>query len=443
MFDKIEADCKQYELIIERNQVVSMLRPLRDELFKYRKRKKRSINGSMPGVPYSSYRRSRRYVSGLSYVPRGPNHHHNLYNWGVPRKYRPNLNAPAVQSEEYWPNENWESHMIPHSTEPKLFRPFPELPPAEENITYEKSKAKSDFFFKVMEAMYRPFEEGQEIPSLSDIWREHFRGDEPDMADLYTPNAEMGIETAAELTPEDKVRKFVNVISALGHLQTVFPEDHPDIVNLRGAFRDLWDDPETMSKLESIAGEVGPSKLGTGDPYAIDQFEEAEQLFDQQMQSVESAFDEPMLGPAEPGAPEMFDEQSEMMFEQLPEESFPETENLERIVEQEGPFGTPAFMEQDLMPDEMMADMSMADAMPEPTSYDAGSIADEINQAIDEVSQQPMPEDMGPDPFQPQFDPYMMGQNMFDQMQYMANPFAMPDPYGPMGLGPMGPMPGP
>ncbi|MFC1604326.1 hypothetical protein ACFL5F_04785 [Planctomycetota bacterium] len=427
MFDKIEADCKQYELIIERNLIMSMLRPMRDELSKYRRRKRRPMEGSIPGAPYNSYRKSRRYVSGLSYVPRGPNHHHNLYNWGVPREYHPNLNAPAAQSEEYWPNENWESHMIPHSTNPKLFRPFPDLPPAEENITYEKSKTKSEFFLKLMEVMYRPFEEGQEIPSSVDIWREHFRDDELDMYDLYMPNADMTTDTAAELTPEDKVRKFVDVIGALAHLQTVFPKDHPDIVNLRAAWHDISNDPETMSELESIVGDVGPSKLGTGDPYAID------------------AFDEPMFETAEPHAPDMFDEQSEMMFEQLPEESFPETESLERIVEQEGSFGAPApaFMEQDMMPDEMMADMSMSGAMPEMTVFDIDPAIDEINQAIDEVSQQPMPEEMEPDPFQPQFDPYMMGQNVFDQMQYLANPFAMPDPYGPMGLGPMGPMPGP
>ena len=423
---------------------MSMLRPMRDELFKYRRRKRIPMDGSVPGTPYTGYRKSRRYVSGLSYVPRGPNHHHNLYNWGVPREYHPSLNAPAAQSDKYWPNENWESHMIPRSTDPKLFRPFPELPPTEENITYEKSKTKGEFFLKLLEVMYRPFEEGQEIPSSIDIWREHFRDDELDMYDLYMPNSEMTTETAAELTPEDKVRKFVDVIGALGHLQTVFPEDHPDIVNLRAAWHDISNDPETISELESIVGDVGPSKLGTGDPYAIDPFEEAEQLFEQQMQSVESAFDEPMLDPAEPYIPDMFDEQPEMMFEQLPEEAFPEAESLERIVEQEDPFiaPAPAFMEQDMMPDGMMADMSMSGAMPELTVFDIDPAIDEINQAIDEVSQQPMQEEE-PDPFQSQYAPYMMGQNMFDQMQYMANPFAMPDPYGPMGLGPMGPMPGP
>ncbi|MFC1635794.1 hypothetical protein ACFL5Z_13225, partial [Planctomycetota bacterium] len=161
------------------------------------------------------------------------------------------------------------------------------MPAPEEKITYERSKAKSDFFLKVMEAMYRPFEEGQEIPSLTDIWREHFGGDQLDMADLYLPNSEMPTEAAAELTPEDLMRRFIDISGALGHLQTVFPEDHPDIVNLRGALHDILDDPEAMSKLESLAGELGPSKLGTGDPYANDTFEEAERLFEQQTRSIE------------------------------------------------------------------------------------------------------------------------------------------------------------
>ena len=423
---------------------MSMFRSMRDELFKYRKRKKRSFDGSTPGVPYSSYRRSRRYVSGLPYGPLG-SAHHDLYNWGIPREYHPNLNAPAAQSEEYWPNENWESYMTSRSTEPKVLRPFPDLPPMEDNITYEESKTKSEFFLKLMEVMYQPFEEGQEIPSSADVWMKFFNANELDLLDLDTPDTEMVAETATESTPEDKVRKFVNVISALGHLQTVFPEDHPDIVNLRSAFRDLWDDPETVSELERIAGEIGPSKLGTGDPYENDPVEEAEQLFDEHMQSVENTFNEPMFETPEAHLSDIFEEQSEMMFEQLPEEAFPETDNLEQIVERENSFALPApsFARQGMMPNEMAADMSMPGTMPESTGYDAGSIADEIIQAMEEVTQGSIPQEEEPDPFQPLYDPYMMGQNVFDQMQYMVNPFMMPDPYGPMGSGPMGPMPGP
>ena len=52
----------------------------------------------------------------------------------------------------------------------------------------------------------------------------------------------------------------------------------------------------------------------------------------------------------------------------------------------------------------------------------------EIEQAIDQVAGRMAPE----------FDPYMMAQQIFDeQMQYMDNPFLMP------GMMPMGPMYGP
>ena len=418
---------------------MSMFRAIRDELFKYRKHKRGPIDGAVPGVPYADYRRSRHYVSGLPHGPKGPSHH-DLYNWGVPREYHPDISAPAVQSEEYTPNENWESHMIAHPTDPRLLRPFPDSSVPEEKISWERSGAASEFFLKVMEVMYRPLEDGQTLPSLADIWREHFRDDQQNMADMHEPVTEIPTETAAEVTPEDLMRRFINITGALGHLQTVFPEDHPDITNLRGALHEILDDPEAMSKLESLAGETGPSKLGTGDPYATDAFEEAEQLYEQQMQSIENALDEPMLDPAEHAAPQIFDEQSDMMFEQLPEEAFPE--GLEQIVEQEDPFTVvpAAFMEQDMMLGEMVADVGMAGAMADP-GYDAGLMADEINQAIDQVTQQAMPQEEEPDPFGPMHAPYMMGP--FDQMQYMVDPFAMPGPYGPMGPNPMGPTPGP
>ena len=419
---------------------MSMFRPMRDELFKYRKRKKRSIDGSMPRVPYTSYRRSRRYVSGLPYRPRGPVHH-DLYNWATPREYHPDINAPAAQSEEYWPDKDWGSHVVPHSTNSKLFRPFPELPVPEEHITYEKSKAAGEFFLKAIETIYQSLEEGQEVPSLADIWREHFRDDGPHMADFYEPMTEMPSETAEESALDDVMRRFINIAGALGHLQTVFPEDHPDITNLRDALHEILDDPQAMSKLESLADEIGPSILGTGDPYENDPFEEAEQLFDEQMQSVEIAFNEPMFETPETHSSDIFEEQSEIMFEQLPKEAFPETDNLEQIVQREDSFvaSAPAFAEQDPMLAGMMDDMGMPSDIPGLTVFDIDPAIDEINQAMDKVTQQAIPEEMEPDPFQPQDDPYMMG---LYEMQYMANPFGTPGSYEPMGPLP-GPMPGP
>ena len=167
------------------------------------------------------------------------------------------------------------------------------------------------------------------------------------------------------------------------------------------------------------------------------------------MELLERSFDGPEIGSAGIQTPDLFEggapESAIIPDETLPDEFFMEEQTLEQIVHEQDPFDTPApgFMEQDMILGEMSADISMPGAMPEPTGYDAGSIADEINQAIDEVSRLPMQEEMELDPFQPLYDPYMMGQNMFDQMQYMTNPFMMPGPYEPMGPGPMGPMPGP
>ena len=402
---------------------MSMLRPMRDELFKYRKRKSRSIDGSGSGVPYTSYSKSRRHVSGLPYVPRGSGHHHDLYNLDTPSEYDPNLNAPAVQPEEYWPSDNWDSHNIQHSTDPNLFRPFPELPATEETFSYQKSKSASEFFLKVMEVMYRPFEEGQEIPSLTDIWREHFKFYDDDMLEK-----EMDIEAAIESTPEDVNQKFIDIAGALNHLQNVFPEDHPDIVNLKGALHEILEDREAMSKSGSLVGESGDD-----DPYEIDAFEEAERVYEQKMQSLESKFEEPMFEPVESQVPEMFEE-GPGMFEQQPDEAFMEVDSLEQIVEQEALYETPPpeFMESEIMPVEMESDMNMPSLMPGLTVFDIDPAIDEIHQAIDELVQQPIPQEMEHDPSQPQYDPYMMGQNINDQMQYMIDPFMM-----------HGPMPGP
>jgi hypothetical protein len=69
---------------------------------------------------------------------------------------------------------------------------------------------------------------------------------------------------------------------------------------------------------------------------------------------------------------------------------------------------------------------------------DPPSAVDEINQAMDQAVAFQEPE---MDPWQQQDDPYhQMNQMMDMQMQYMVNPFQMPDAMGP-GYGPMmGPM---
>ena len=415
-------------------------RSLRNELSKYRRGRKAGFG---PGGPHGHFSKSRRYVSGMPYGPRRVGYDHNLYSWGDPREYHPNPNAPAAQSHDYRPSENWESHMISHSTPPEQFRPFPELPTGDERIPHEEFKSRSEFFLRLMEVHYTPFERSGDIPNSAEVWPKHFGHDEYGMP----------AEAETNLSADDKVRRFMDVTGALGHLQKALPNDHPDVVNLRTAFQDLWDDPELTSRLESIAGEETPSKLGTGDPYAIDSLEEAGQHFDQQIQSVERVFDSPMPEAVESAVPAMFEEVS------------PEAGGLERIVAQEDLFGTPpaesleqhtmlsemaadiampgVVPEQDAMPEEMRAQSSTAGPMPELSVFDIDPAVDEINQAIDEVTHGAMPQEPEPDPFQPEYDPYMMDKDMLEQMQYMANPFAMPGSYGPMGPDQMGPMPDP
>jgi hypothetical protein len=184
------------------------------------------------------------------------------------------------------------------------------------------------------------------------------------------------------------------------------------------------------------------------DAFQFDPFHEAEQFFNRQMELLDKSFNEPETGMPGIQTSDLFEGESLesviMPDETLSDEFLMEEQTLEQILHEQDPFDSPAsgLIEQGMTFDNAMADMNMPGAAPELTVFDIDPAIDEINQAIDEVTQQAMPQEEEPDPFQPQFDPYMMGQNMFDQMQYMANPFMMPGPYGPMGSIP-GPMPGP
>ena len=100
---------------------MAMRGPLRRELGKYRKGR----SGTTPWSP--GFRGSKQYVTGAVPGPVHGGYPVDLYMWGMPRDYHPNINAPAAQSDEYMVDPDWESHHIPHSHQPHLFRPFPEL----------------------------------------------------------------------------------------------------------------------------------------------------------------------------------------------------------------------------------------------------------------------------------------------------------------------------
>ncbi|MBN2270504.1 MAG: hypothetical protein JXN61_07815 [Sedimentisphaerales bacterium] len=406
---------------------MSMLRPMRDELFKYRKRKRKLIDGSVPGAPYVPYRRSRRPVSGLPYVSRGPGYHHDLYMWGNPRDYTPSLNAPAVQETEYDPYEPLDLPRIPRAGNPKLPHdiddvgqdmPTPSYIPQDDLTLTER----------FLTAMGKKSEIERAAPEGP-----RFKINEEDRSE-QTPAAS---QLPVELRSIDQLPSLEDLKDAFLTLVDVLPDDHPDLVNVRTAMRKVRDHHIALSEAEDAEMD--------NDPLQHDPLAEAEQFFDEQMALLEKSFDEPMEA-------EGFFEANGLEADLMPDGALPsdfvaEAQTLEGIIEGESPFEAPAPEFMDIMPDELLPDTGMPYLMP--AGYDVGMIADEINQAIDQVAGQPVSDEMELDPFSPQYDPYMAGQQMFDeQMQYMADPFmmpgmgAMPGPCGPMGPMP-GPMPGP
>ena len=411
---------------------MATLRSLRNELSKYRRRKRGALDGSVSGLPYERFHKSRRYVSGMPYIPRQGGSHHDLYNWGLPGEYHSNIHAPAAQSDEYVTDPDWQSHHIPHSHQPHLFRPFPELEPEEPEFDYDQARATSEFFLKAMEAHYQPLEEGQEVPSMADIWMEHFATEAETGIDVVEP------EIPAEPTAHELADRFMNITGAISHLQTVFPEDHPDLTRLRGALHDLLEDEGAMSKLESLVGELPPSNLGQGDPYARDTVEQAGYAAEQAMDMIPEPHGQPVFESA--GYPGMDDGMGVDAFveaDPLEQDApFMEASSLEQVIEQPDGFGPAPMMDYAGSPQQMHT--ATTDPTVDLQGYDAMSPADQINQAIDQVMEQPDFPEPQPDPWQMQQDPFAAAQQIFDeQMQHMANPFTMP------GFGPMGPMPGP
>jgi hypothetical protein len=143
-------------------------------------------------------------------------YYRDLYNSRPPREYRPNLNAPAIRSNEYVADTDWESHNIPHLDDPPLFRPFPDSDPVERPITYEQSKAMSEFFIKDMEEQYQPTQDTDEMSLMDKI---------------------QGLNTIPDLN---------DLTEALVQLREVFAEDDPDIVSLSTAIRGLRTIPESI-----------------------------------------------------------------------------------------------------------------------------------------------------------------------------------------------------
>ena len=397
---------------------MGLLRPAREMLSRYRKRSRRSFDGSVPGAPSAHYRRSTTAALGTHRSSDAI--HHDLYNHGTPSEYHPGLNHPAAQATDYEPYDAWDAVAPISSTPPVRFRNLDHVDDELNPPTYEHSAAIGAFLFQRMQEEYEAQREALGTTVSPDRIQQG-----PDI-DNIGPTLE-----SVTRTPEEEERAhFFDLVDALGHLRTVLPEDHPDIVNLRTSVHDMLERTESWIPEEDFGPQDWQSNLGTDDPYKIDPFEEAQQAFDEQLQMTDQAFESPQLAGIDDQLTDIFDDQQaglNMMLEGYqPDDPFTEGHRLEEIVEHADPFNFPeqSFME----PEMMMGETQMDVGVPEMDGNEMGVVHDEIDQAIDQLSE--------PDPLQMPYDQPMMPEYMLDpEMQYMTP--------GAMSMGPMGPMPGP
>jgi len=395
---------------------------LRNELFKYRRRKK---VGSVPGIPHERFHKSRRHVSGMPHIPRRAGYHHDIYNWGTPREYHSNLNAPAVDWTDYDQYDPSGMHHISRPVNPRSLLNLNDNS-QETSVTSplpEDDLAHTEQFLMAMGSRDDIEQAPPEGPRFN----------------INEPAAPLPIESQPPVEDRtiDELPSLEDLKDAFVQLSEALPEDHPDLVNIRTAMRRVRDhqisemnDSETNAQsLYSIDAET--------DPLEFDPLQEAEQFFNRQMELLEKSFDAPETGMPEIPTPDLLAGGGlESVIEPndvLPDEHLRAAQALEQIVQADNPFDipVPGLTEQDMMPD-----ANMSNLMPELEVFDIDPGIAQINQAMDEVSQQPMQE-IEPDPIQPEDDPYMIGL----QMQYMPDPYAIPSPYGPMGP-PPGPLPG-
>lgn len=433
---------------------MSFLRPLRSSLFKYRKGRRASADGSVLGAEYNQLRGSTWPPRGSART-RGGGYTHQTYLGDLPRKYHPNINAPAAQSFEYATEEPMDFPVS--DTRPDLHQPpsldSVESPGAlfrvvEDNLSLEEQ------FLMNQELSPRPQEGPIEIPLekirhlLPGFWSNIHDKDMKETdplsppVDILTGNPAV---SAADL-PIDQLPDREIMTTALDQLRGILPDEHPDIVNLTAALERL--EQEESSGI-SGTNPAPPDEAFLAD-YELDPIQAAEEIFERQMQELNETFELPedmlMNDPLSGG----FDEQQVVLEQMLesaePDDPFLEQQSLEQIIEPSDPLNTPEqlFMEPEMIPFEGAIELNGIDSMPAIESNPMEMIHAEIDQAIDQVSGQSMaPEPMSEEQPVPTYDPLM--EDLWQMQQYMVDPYLqqgmnptmMPDEYGPMG-----PMPG-
>ena len=220
---------------------MAMTRSLRNELSRYRRRKK-GDSGVRPAEAH--FNKSRRYGSSMPHAPRHAGYHHDLYGWGLAGDYRPSLHAPAVQVEQYDP---YVPSQVRRALGPDIERSVhgrnnstPEMP-----LPSSFSGDELTLIEQFLMAMGKKEEVGFEPP-------EGPRCSIHDPDRIIPFSCEPPLEAESEETPNNVARRFFDITEALGRLHDALPRDHPDIVNLRAAWEEMWDDSEAMSKVDSF-----------------------------------------------------------------------------------------------------------------------------------------------------------------------------------------------
>lgn len=340
-----------------------------------RSSKEKIFDGSVPGISYNKFR------SGLSHQLGSGNakpagYHHNLYMHHIPAEYMPNINAPSVDWDNY---ETYEAFNTHHSSQ------------TDKEMQFHVKKTNPDDFNLV-------------IPQDDLTMIERF------LQAMGKRNSEKCI---LNIVNEMRDKKFVNsnvtpdlgsLASAIAQLSKVFSQNHPDIINLRKAFSEMVNDPETVF----LATDRKPSNLGVGNPYEKDTCEQIAEEYNRQI--------------------ELFGQQSEQLSEPIIEqmsnvpisESFPDEQTLDDIVSDQD---VSLISEPQIVENEMISMPEFAMEMAQPDEM----AIEEINNAIDNAMEQPLFQQ--PKPIQEEEDPFLVAQEMFNQqMQFMNNQFMMPGP---------------
>lgn len=373
---------------------MAMLRPMQDLLYRYRKHRRRSIDGIIPGTEYS---RVKKFTTPpLGFVPGNAGYNQDLYMWGLPRDYHPNIHAPHVD----W--TNYEQYPIDVPPPKGNVHPSHPFEPPESMIEHpgafvvpQDDLSLSEQFLRNTGASPR-FNEGPIPGSMEEI--------RPFLDGVRTT---IHSQDKFEAQP---VPRLEDIAHALDILEQSLPEDHPDIVHLRQALQimsgNFHSSPETGvsdNPAHDIASPIDntivqDSLIGVDDGLLQSQMAETEEFG--QTDSI----------PDESGS-----------LEQILHEPMPELEA--------GPALEPMTSE--------TCNEPMDQNNIQPGGYDIPTAASEIEQAIDQVMGTSQPQEL--DPWQMQYDTFAIGMHYFDQqMQYMAPPFMNPGT-----MGPMGPIPGP